>query len=182
MKNKHKPYKNISRLKILSDVLSIPSLSYRRWDTPEVRNNRAVVGDLVSLSCQNPSNWYLSWVVQVGDSDYILESVETGELCRWYNISINIYDRVRIESNPSWRWTDKQHKLNNRWLKVCNLWNAAYLCRPMDIEYTDTGCVFKVYKLFDRGNIKSKNITNWKNITMKEMDKIYKKLEADLNM
>lgn len=71
-------------------------------------------GDLVIMTgVIHPGEWYLSWVAEaISEHEAVLESVETGKLCRWYNVGFYVF------KNPQewWRWTDDQFKFYD-WCK-----------------------------------------------------------------
>lgn len=95
----------------------------------------AQAGDLVRISAASVSKWTLSWLVDrrepsPGNWEYLLESIEDGELCWWSNVGISFLHRRAL--NPSWRWTDRQWAFRDRWIHVCYREKGAYIVRPLD--------------------------------------------------
>lgn len=80
------------------------------------------VGSLIMLTSAPTSKWYLSWLVEVKKEhfgpNFLLESIEDGSLCWWSNVGIKMYPTETLEEHPNWRWTDKQFKLNNQWMRA----------------------------------------------------------------
>ena len=106
--------KNRARLKILGFIMGF--CTYRSLHgtpmTGELRNSfqykTPEVGDLVILGAViDPGEWYLSWVTEVvSENEAVLESIETGVRCRWYNISFSVFK----EPQEWWRWDDNQFR------------------------------------------------------------------------
>jgi hypothetical protein len=48
----------------------------------------------------------------------MLESVETGALCKWSNIDLSICDRDLVANHPEWRWHDSQFDFSRRWIST----------------------------------------------------------------
>jgi len=101
----------------------------------------AEVGDLVVPKSAPNSVWYLSWVREIKEVDgfrhYLLESVETGEMCSWSNIGIAYLDRDVVEDHPEWQWTDRQFEFNDRWNRVCYRERDAYMTLPRRAVFGD---------------------------------------------
>ena len=80
-------------------------------------------GDLILLSGTNQKAWALCWLRRISteqpENRYLCESIETGEVCWWSNVGIEYLDRDVIARHPQWKWTDRQHVFNERWLDVC---------------------------------------------------------------
>lgn len=168
---------NRSRMCILNEILSYPMIGDKDWE--DDRNPKK--GEIVSLNSAPPSKWYLSFVEEVRvnslGNEYLLKSIEDGELCWWSNVGINVY-RPKIGSYKEyWNWTDKQFAFNDRWKKVCFKWNDAWLFRPYDAKFLDNGAVkLSLYERhdFDHKYKYEKVFDNWKKTTMKIMDEFYK--------
>ena len=98
------------------------------------------IGDLVLLSSAPATKWQLGWLVEMrerqpGWPEYLIESVEDGELCWWSNVGISFMHRRSL--HPSWRWTDRQWAFHDRWFRVCYKEKDAYIVRPLMPEFGD---------------------------------------------
>lgn len=129
--------KDRSRLAILSELLTYPSVRAKDW-TSDISHVSARKGDLVSMNSAPASKWYLSWVVDYrerskGWPEWLLESVEDGSLCWWSNVGLNIYSRERVSN--CWRWTDRQWKFKDRWMRHCVRKHDAYIVLPCWPEF-----------------------------------------------
>lgn len=168
-----------AKISILSKLLSFPLSNQRDWNS-DFFNKDIQVGDLVSLNCAPPSKWYVSWVREIeckyrGYERYLLESVEDGELCWWTNVGISVYSREIVKQHPEWKWNNKQFAFNDRWNKV--------------FSRNDAFWVLPTWPYFDNGNLVTLNVrirygldgfenpktfSNWKKLTMKEMEEYYR--------
>lgn len=119
-----------------------------RSDGPE---RRAKPGDLIRLgSVIRANEWYLSWYVDEikhwyknedgtideergYEREHLLKSIETGNLCRWSNVSISYFDRKALNENMnlSWKWDDRQFEFKDKWMKLCEIDKDAYIIRPL---------------------------------------------------
>ncbi len=176
--------KNRARISILSEVLSFPTIQNKYWHRGDFSDDKARVGDLVSLSSAPASKWYLSWLRDYdynnGWPKYLLESIEDGELCWWENVSVNYYDRETIRNRLTWQWDDHQFAFNDRWNKVGRR-NDAYTVLPCLPTFNDDGSVtldVRVRWGFSDYH-KPQTFQNWKKVTMKQMDAYYKECKAE---
>jgi len=123
--------KNKARIRILSDVLSFPTLG-NLW-TGEWQSQKAIVGDLVALQSAPPSKYYLSWLREIDENDgwprYLLESIEDGSLAWWSNVGLSFYDRERSKS-VFWHWDDEQYAFNARWMRIFRRAYMLVACIP----------------------------------------------------
>jgi hypothetical protein len=128
-----------SRILVLSRIASFSLAHYvgdhpvslvgTRWQSVRI----PAEGSLVALQCARESKWYISWVIKVEDADHVLlESIDDGELCWWGNVSFLQYEG---ETPQSWRWTDRQHELNDRWMNACYKKRDAYIHRPNTLVF-----------------------------------------------
>ncbi len=134
--------KKRSRLLILSWLAAF-SLAHRHRsgdDWPPLRghafrpNDHPPVGALVALtSARLPNEWYLAWVLEARDDKHLLESIETGRLCWWSNVGFLVYEGT---PRPEWRWTDRQHAFNNKWMR-CGRLDDGYMHCPLPVEFGD---------------------------------------------
>lgn len=108
------------------------SLTGHRWYG--VRDPRP--GALVALQAAKESEWCLSWVLesQPEDDRWLLESVETGKLAWWSDVSFLEY---KGDIPESWRWIDWQHEFNDKWLKVAYQNPDYYVNRPLPASFKD---------------------------------------------
>jgi hypothetical protein len=188
--------KTRSRILILSDIMSFATQTYFGPDcNPRVNpewsflpgnslysDRRISPGALVTIDSASPTPWYLSWLVETKqgggafDSDrHLLESVETGELCWWSNVSLREYSPKRVAESPHWRWTDKQHEFNDRWLRVCHEKRDAYIVLPLRAVFgPDTLVTLGTRIRYNLGDPPaSKTFPNWKKITSAMMLEYY---------
>jgi hypothetical protein len=106
-------------------------------DAPETRVR---VGDLVLLSSVGVTKWQLGWLVDTrereqGWPEYLIESIEDGELGWWGNVGIAYLQRRCLQDD--WRWTDRQWAFRDRWWKVCYKERGAYIVRPLAPQFGD---------------------------------------------
>lgn len=124
--------KTQARYSIMNNILSYPSVGCRRW-SGEI-SGEPKPGDLVALCSAPPDEWYLSWYLECLDSGgmqkHLIESVETGRLAEYGNVSLAIYDREEVACHPEWRWTDRQFAFRDRWIKTCYRTIDNYPLRP----------------------------------------------------
>lgn len=148
--------------------------------TPESTRGSVRPGDLVSLSSAPVSEWYLSWVVEFdyngGNPRYLLDSIETGKLCWWHNVSVNYMDRKIVAENPQWRWSDRQWAFKNRWWKVCFKRCDAYLILPVFPTFGDDGLSVTIgtrprYSMGD--HYPTRRFLDYRKVTMKMMEDFY---------
>ena len=173
--------KNKSRIMILSELMSFPTIRSAHWKGG-IDGQGVKPGDLVAISGASPSKWYLSWVVEIDPNDgwpnYLLESIEDGELGWWSNVSINYYDRSKV--NDCWRWTDRQFALQERWWRVAFKKNDAYIVLPVWPVFDENGGVTLDVRirhgLSDFHN--KKTYPDWRKVTIAMMDAYYKESVA----
>jgi len=175
--------KNKARLSILNELLSFPTIRSKDWyaDWPD---QKAAIGDLVALNSAPPSKWYVSWYIDTrntnGMREYLLESIDDGDLCWWGNIGLSYYSRERVKENPQWKWDDRQFAFSERWFRVCRQ-SEVYPVRAMQPIFTGESVELNVrLHIFYEANFRNpKSFENWKKVTMKEMESYYRE-SADL--
>lgn len=169
--------KDRARFAILNEVLSYPTVRGKDWESDRYPS----LGSLVCLSCVRGNKWYLSWVVEIRHRDrigaeYLLESIEDGELCWWSNVHLFKFNPDAVAKNPEWRWTDKQFAFLDRWYRVCRKYDS-YVVRPDETVFKEDGSVtLALYKRHDFEETKfhyEKIFPNWKKTTMKMMAEFY---------
>lgn len=184
--------KTKSRLQILSHIMQfslsreINGHAYGGLNDMRFRENLIPsIGSLVALSCAPASEWYLSWVRKVdffsSGCSYTLESIETGEVCEWTNVSIFEYDTSQTQKHPEWKWTDQQHAFEKRWKVVCFQDMGAYIMVPCMAEFNNNNAVslgFRVTFGLDEWTYK-KTFDDWRKVTKKVMKEFY--IEAEKN-
>jgi len=138
------------------------------------------VGDLVSLQSAPASEWYLSWYIEKiprndsFDTIHVLESIDTGELCNWSNVSFCVLNRDVVAEHPEWRWMDKQYEFKDRWFRACYKKRNAYIDRPCRPEFReDDSVVLPLRKMFNMGDGTSKIFNNWKKVLVRDMLEFY---------
>lgn len=114
----------------------------RQWGKPEWTPNRVPhVGSLIALQSMRERDFYLGWVhaVAIGQNEFVtvytVESLETGELIDWSNVSILECSRETTDKHPEWRWTDEQWAFKDRWDKLCYSERDAYIVLPIMPEF-----------------------------------------------
>lgn len=148
--------KNRSRQKIMHYVLSFcitriygADEANKEWPrshgstcgfVSEGKDTPVQIGDLVLLSSVGTTKWQLGWLVETreqspGWPEYLIESIEDGELGWWGNVGISFLHRRSVR--PEWRWTDRQWQFESRWSKVCYKEKDAYIVRPLMAEFGD---------------------------------------------
>ena len=166
-------------IEILSQLLAFPTISDKDWgyncgcEDPQV-------GDLVSLQSAPPSEWFLSWLLEISENNgyekYLLESVQTGEQCWWSNVGLTVYNRKKVAERPRWKWNDAQFSFNDRWNKVC-LKNYSYMVLPrLPMFHGDYSVTPNVRTRFNMSSYENpKTFRDWRKVTMKQMDEYFKK-------
>lgn len=115
-----------ARLKLLSYIipfctrLSIHGKPFIVQDNDENSFQLGVTpkpGDLVIMTgVIDPGEWYLSWVHEaISEHEAVLESIETGRMCRWYNVGFYVFNNPQEQ----WRWSDDQFKFHDWCKKIC---------------------------------------------------------------
>lgn len=186
--------KTIARLAILHHIAEF-SLSREIGGQPygglkDMRfreNHRPEPGTLVALSSAGRSKWYLSWVVSSDTPDgwagpeYVLESIEDGEIGSWTNVGIWQYDPATTASHPEWRWTDRQHELNSRWFRVCYKKRDAYIRLPVQLSFDGDAVLFRVRTRFGLdSHVPARTFPNWRKVTIAMMLDFYDSAVAEI--
>ena len=142
-------------------------------------------GDLVALQAAPPSKWYLSWLVSTQTPagwigpQYTLESIEDGTLCNWSNVSLVYYNREQVRDHPEWRWTDRQHQFNDRWLRVCRKERGAFIHLPVQAKFEDDAVILQVRLRYGiREDLPPRRFGNWRKTTKKMMLEYYDEMVA----
>lgn len=150
-------------------------------------------GDLVALKSHNHTSWYLAWVLepekgvdQPGTNDYTyqrtLESVETGEIVNWSNVSFQRFtDKEALEMNPDWRWTDEQFKFWDKWRKVCSKIDGYFVIPLKPIFDAHSNRVTLPTRIrYGLGTApKAETVENWKRVSKKRLAEIYTAYKAE---
>lgn len=77
-------------------------------------------GDLVMLQSAPMSVWHLSFYREKLDGYYhLLESLKTGELCRWGNVGFHVIDEDTVGLGSTVRWSDAQFGFADKFTKAC---------------------------------------------------------------
>jgi hypothetical protein len=164
-----------ARISILYDVLSFPALP-GKW-TSDIISDDIRIGDLVSLSAAPPSEWYLSWVVDLPErGTYGLRSIETQRLCNWSNVGFNIYDRERVKERPEWKWCDKQYLIWDRLRKVCSKIEGYLVLPRLPVFYENGGVKMdaRIRHGFDSDFTFPIEFDDWRKVTIPMMKDWYR--------
>ena len=143
-------------------------------------------GDLIALQSAPVSKFYLGWLLDTreispGWPEYLLESIEDGSQCWWSNVGVMYMNRETVAEHPEWRWDDRQHSFNDRWMRACFRQRDAYIYLPMMAEFD--GLMVKL-GVRVRHNFtaerKYKTFDDWRKVKVNDMLKFYDQAEAEL--
>lgn len=184
--NKQKSFnKNRARLEILNYIISFSTQDYYGNNTFSYSNadtsfhpGCGTIGSLVKISAAPTSIYYLSWLHETrkgkhGNTEYLLESIENGELCWWYNIGVTHFSPEKLKLFYNWRWTDEQFKFQEKWRR--NVLKKHGL-RIGKTEFSGNSVTLSLRKIFE-DKVYYKEFSNWKKLTVSEMDKFYHEAE-----
>lgn len=143
-------------------------------------NKHVRVGDLVIMGAHRHINWKVCWILDrkpktsMFDDEWLCQSVETGELCWWHNVSFMVYDREEVQLHPHWRWNDRQFEFNDRWLKVCRK-HDAYIVLPTMAEFGDDyNVTLRTRIRYGRSDYSpTKMFEDYRKVTKKDMSEFY---------
>lgn len=184
-----------SRSLILDHVISVATCNYYGDNySPKVNKDwsfrstqTSPIGSLVSVGFIRQTGWYLAWVLDqkpdgaFGSQQYLLESVENGQHVWWSNISLRQYSPDTVKEHPEWRWTDKQHELNDRWQRVCYRKCRAYIVLPVNATFGDGFSVTLATRI--RFGLapppKPKTFDNWRKVTASMMQEYFNEAVAE---
>lgn len=123
---------------------SFINCSYRDDPKPEK-------GDLIRLGSAFNKEFRLSWYLDERrhyyededgtksttryESEWLLKSIKTGNLCWWSNVSLSFFDREKLKEWPQWKWNDRQFEFKDKWWKVCYKEKDAYITLPLLPEF-----------------------------------------------
>ena len=150
---------------------------------------RPEIGDLVTLSSAPQTEWYLSWYVGFeAKSDsfcdiHVLESIETGNMGNWSNVSFYVLCRDVVNDHPEWKWDDAQYRLKEKWFRACYKKRGAYITLPTRPIFDNFGGVeLGTRTRFGMGPVYKRRFPNWKKLTVKMMLEFYDQCEAAKNV
>lgn len=133
-------------------------------------NREPQPGDLVMLSCAPPGIWHLSFYREKLDNDYhLLESLKTGEICRWGNVGFYVIDEEKSGLGRQIRWTDEQFDFAEKFAKARK--RADFYINVPYIERFDGELVYVRFRTrynFDEINTEVAPI-RWPKITIKAL-------------
>ncbi len=141
--------------------------------------DKPIPGDLVSLQSAPFSEWYLSWYREYVEDNklggvHVLESIETGKLCNWSNVSFCVLNRKLVNDHTIWKWTDQQFRFKEKWFRACYKKRNAHTDLPCFPEFKeDQSVTLKIRKRFGLGDDRSKQFSNWKKVLVKDMLEFY---------
>lgn len=182
--------RNRARIEILSYIMQFAVKKYYGKDSsgrsigdipnPEwsfqgemCKEHETPIGSLCRITSVSASKWYLSWLVDVeinqgGFHRYLLESIEDGSLCWWSNVGLDYFSPESVR--PHWRWTDKQHELNDRWFKTIEKKRETYITKPMYLIFDGDKVTLKTRQKFSIGDFSAeKTFDNWRKVQIKDM-------------
>lgn len=192
--------KNRSRILILSHIAQfslgreVGGVEYSGLKGSRFRESEEpAIGSLVAVSAAPPSKWYLSWMHETirhyyddgrrYEREFLLESIEDGELCKWGNVSLWEYDKSQVYSHPEWRWTDEQHFFNDKWRRYCLKERDAYIVLPTQAVFSENYVVTvgtrTRYGIDDHRPVTT--FKDWRKVTKSQLLAFYDKSVADQN-
>lgn len=141
------------------------------------RETRApAVGSLVALQSMRVHDFYLGWVHDVTqgtngfDTVYAVESLETGEIINWSNVSVLEYDRSEVDAYPEWRWADQQWELKDLWEIVCYKERDAYIVLPCTPDFDGEAVTLSTRIRFGMGDAPApKRFDDWRKVRKADM-------------
>lgn len=147
------------------------------------RDTPVEIGDLVLLQSAPASKWRLGWLREMrplhSDTQYLIESLDDGELCWWRNVSIAFLQRRCVLDR--WQWTDRQFAFADRWNRVCYKERDAYIVRPVPPVFGEEFAVTlgtRTSHGFD--DIRpSRTFTDWRKVTKAMMAQCYDECVAE---
>lgn len=146
----------------------LPALMLYGWACRLSRDPRP--GDIVLLQSAPMSIWHLSFYREdCGDGYHMLESVKTGERCRWGNVGFHVVDREKVGLLDRVEWTDGQFDFDRKFRKAVRR-GDFYINIPYIDEWDGdmVGINFRTRFSFDE-IITSIARVNWKKITQREL-------------
>ena len=132
--------------------------------------DRVPEGSLCVLQSAPISEWQVSFYIgEDKPGHHLLESAQTGRVCRWTNVSVNWLDDER--ANGHWRWSDRQYDINDRWLRACRKGGTSYFTTvPTYAEFDGDTVVLKMRRKFDQSGARvSRSFEKWWRLKAGEM-------------
>jgi hypothetical protein len=141
------------------------------------------VGDLILLSSCAPNKWQLGWLratreLQPGWPEYLIASAEDGELCWWGNVGISYFQRRAI--SPSWRWTDRQFEVWDRWNRAYKR-RGGYIVKVCPPDFGEDGSVTLSTRITHglSDDRTSETFPDWRKVTLAQMLALYDRAETE---
>lgn len=131
------------------------------------------IDTLVAVFCAPTSKYYLSWLKEIRGkggcgAEYLLESIEDGELCWWNNVQLCWLPLDYVQKFPEWRWTDEQFAFRKKWFSA----NNDYMIITQNPIFLENNKVrLGIRRKWDFNDTSHREIEfpNWKKLTKKEM-------------
>lgn len=144
------------------------------------------INSLCMLNSAPFTKFYLGWLKEIKaggnryDTQYLIESIEDGQLCWWRNISIWHLPLETSNQFSNWKWTDAQFAFNDRWNKALKR-KDAYITLGRPPIFDDKGGVtLGTRTRFGWDDYRpEKYFPNWKKITQKQMLEFYDECVAN---
>ena len=168
--------KNKAKIEILNFITQHSINEYSSKTFVGGYSNKPVEGDLVALQLAPNTNWYLSWYHTSDGNEnsfcenHLLESIETGELCNWSNVSFNVMEREHVDNHPEWRWEDKQFEFCSKWYRATKKADI-YPSRPMQPIFAGLKVTLKIRRNFSDVILAEKTFDNYKKVLSRDMIK-----------
>ena len=180
---------NRARMQILNRMISFGIMvDYRMmYQTPTVKeyvfiNDTPPIGALCSPTMVSDSKWYLSWLIEInpngrmgeGCHEYLLKSIEDGQLCWFYNCQIMHLPIEKSEQNPSWKWSDKQFEFADKWKRVGKYRDEYITLTVQPMFNKDGSVILSTRERYSLSNYTpQRKFDNWKKVSRKEMIDFY---------
>lgn len=143
------------------------------------------IGSLCVLSACKSTKWYLSWCLDIkeggdwGSKQYLMKSVEDGELIWWHNVAVYQYPKEKTELNPHWKFTDKQFEVWDKWKRVFQKRDSFSLRSMLPVfNNEDNSVILKCSARWMEDKFYEKKFDNWKTLTQKQMLEFYDECDS----
>lgn len=119
MAAKKEPFVSLMRYEYTIQNL-IRRLCLKGWDTLE-KCDSPIPGDLVILSCAPQTEWHLSIYIEplTSGGEHLVESLRTGKLCNWSNVSLWVISREWVNDYRCIKWTDAMFAFDKMFNGIC---------------------------------------------------------------
>lgn len=127
-------------------------------------------GDYVLLQCAPPSDWDFSiYRENQGNDFHMLESMKTGQLCRWSNVGFHVLDKEKVGFTRETEWADEQFAFRDKFVKVCK--RAGYYREvPFIDEFNGETVIIGFRTRFHMDDVVERvTVEGWRKVTLKRL-------------